>query len=54
MGLRFVPCCPRRDLQDRLRSRGITPRDVIGGAALAAELDAKRAIRQCTELAAKL
>ena len=41
------------DLQDGLRSRGITPH-VIGGAALAAELDAKRAIRQGTELAAKL
>ena len=42
-----------RDLDDGLRSRGITPH-VIGGAALAAELDAKRAIRQGTELAAKL
>jgi 2,4-dienoyl-CoA reductase (NADPH2) len=42
-----------RDLEDGLRSRGITPH-VIGGAALAAELDAKRAIRQGTELAAKL
>jgi len=30
------------------------PPDVIGDAALAAELDAKRAIRQGTELAAKL
>ena len=42
-----------RDLEDGLRSRGITPH-IIGGAALAAELDAKRAIRQGTELAAKL
>ena len=42
-----------RDLEDGLRGRGIT-RHVIGGAALAAELDAKRAIRQGTELAAKL
>jgi 2,4-dienoyl-CoA reductase (NADPH2) len=42
-----------RDLEDGLRSRGIDPH-VIGGAALAAELDAKRAIRQGTELAAKL
>jgi 2,4-dienoyl-CoA reductase (NADPH2) len=36
-----------------LRGRGIEPH-VIGGAALAAELDAKRAIRQGTELAARL
>jgi 2,4-dienoyl-CoA reductase (NADPH2) len=42
-----------RDLEDGLRRRGINPH-VIGGAALAAELDAKRAIRQGTELAAKL
>jgi 2,4-dienoyl-CoA reductase (NADPH2) len=42
-----------RDLEDGLRSRGIDAH-VIGGAALAAELDAKRAIRQGTELAAKL
>jgi 2,4-dienoyl-CoA reductase (NADPH2) len=42
-----------RDLEDGLRSRGVDPH-VIGGAALAAELDAKRAIRQGTELAAKL
>jgi 2,4-dienoyl-CoA reductase (NADPH2) len=42
-----------RDLEDGLRSRGIDPH-VIGDAALAAELDAKRAIRQGTELAAKL
>jgi 2,4-dienoyl-CoA reductase (NADPH2) len=42
-----------RDLEDGLRGRGVDPH-VIGGAALAAELDAKRAIRQGTELAAKL
>lgn len=42
-----------RDLEDQLRARGLTPH-VIGGAAVAAELDAKRAIRQGTELAARL
>jgi 2,4-dienoyl-CoA reductase (NADPH2) len=42
-----------RDLEGALRANGITPH-VIGGAALAAELDAKRAIRQGTELAARL
>ncbi len=42
-----------RDLEDGLRRRGIDPH-IIGGAALAAELDAKRAIRQGTELAAQL
>jgi 2,4-dienoyl-CoA reductase (NADPH2) len=42
-----------RDLEDGLRANGIEPH-IIGGAALAAELDAKRAIRQGTELAAKL
>jgi 2,4-dienoyl-CoA reductase (NADPH2) len=42
-----------RDLEDGLRANGIEPH-VIGGAELAAELDAKRAIRQGTELAAKL
>lgn len=42
-----------RDLEDAVRARGIEPH-VIGGAAVAAELDAKRAIRQGTELAAKL
>jgi 2,4-dienoyl-CoA reductase (NADPH2) len=42
-----------RDLEEGLRRNGIEPH-VIGGAALAAELDAKRAIRQGTELAAKL
>jgi 2,4-dienoyl-CoA reductase (NADPH2) len=42
-----------RDLEDALRGNGIEPH-VIGGAALAAEVDAKRAIQQGTELAAKL
>ncbi|MHC9294218.1 FAD-dependent oxidoreductase [Mycobacterium sp. LTG2003] len=42
-----------RDLEAGLREHGISPH-VIGGAALAAELDAKRAIRQGTELAARL
>jgi 2,4-dienoyl-CoA reductase (NADPH2) len=44
---------PVRDLQRALRREGIDPH-IIGGAALAAELDAKRAIRQGTELAARL
>jgi 2,4-dienoyl-CoA reductase (NADPH2) len=44
---------PVRDLEAELRSAGIEPH-VIGGAAVAAELDAKRAIRQGTELAARL
>jgi 2,4-dienoyl-CoA reductase (NADPH2) len=42
-----------RDLEGALRHQGIEPH-IIGGAALAAELDAKRAIRQGTELAARL
>jgi 2,4-dienoyl-CoA reductase (NADPH2) len=42
-----------RDLEDGLRRNGVEPH-IIGGAALAAELDAKRAIRQGTELAAEL
>lgn len=42
-----------RDLEDSLRARGVSAH-VIGGAAVAAELDAKRAIRQGTELAARL
>jgi 2,4-dienoyl-CoA reductase (NADPH2) len=42
-----------RDLEAGLRERGMQPH-VIGGAAVAAELDAKRAIRQGTELAARL
>jgi 2,4-dienoyl-CoA reductase (NADPH2) len=40
---------PVRDLEDRLRRSGISPH-IIGGAALAVELNAKRAIRQDTEL----
>ncbi|CAN5797898.1 NADPH-dependent 2,4-dienoyl-CoA reductase [soil metagenome] len=44
---------PVRELEEALRANGIEPH-VIGGAALAAELDAKRAIRQGTELAARL
>jgi 2,4-dienoyl-CoA reductase (NADPH2) len=44
---------PVRDLEDGLRRNGIDPH-IIGGAALAVELDAKRAIRQGTELAARL
>jgi len=42
-----------RALVGELEARGVTPH-VIGGAAVAAELDAKRAIRQGTELAAGL
>ncbi|WP_029108041.1 NADPH-dependent 2,4-dienoyl-CoA reductase [Mycobacterium sp. URHD0025] len=42
-----------RDLEEALRGAGIEPH-IIGGAAVAAELDAKRAIRQGTELAAEL
>ena len=42
-----------RELESALRESGIEPH-VIGGAAVAAELDAKRAIRQGTELAARL
>ncbi|WP_328359713.1 NADPH-dependent 2,4-dienoyl-CoA reductase [Mycobacterium sp. NBC_00419] len=41
------------DLADALRAKGIEPK-VIGGAALAAEVDAKRAIKQGTEVAAAL
>jgi 2,4-dienoyl-CoA reductase (NADPH2) len=44
---------PVRDLADDLRLAGIDPH-IIGGAAFAVELDAKRAIRQGTELAARL
>ncbi|WP_026909900.1 NADPH-dependent 2,4-dienoyl-CoA reductase [Patulibacter minatonensis] len=43
----------RRELVGPLEAAGITPH-VIGGADVAAELDAKRAIRQGTELAARL
>ena len=42
-----------RDLEEGLRRNGIEPH-VIGGADVAAELDAKRAIKQGTELAARL
>ena len=42
-----------RELADGLRRNGIDPH-IIGGADVAAELDAKRAIRQGTELAARL
>ncbi|MFJ6512904.1 FAD-dependent oxidoreductase [Streptomyces sp. NPDC091406] len=44
---------PRRELYEEL-SAGAVPVHVIGGADVAAELDAKRAIRQGTELAAAL
>ena len=44
---------PVRDLEDALRRNGIAPH-IIGGAALAVELDANRAIKQGTELAARL
>jgi len=44
---------PRRDLHQALVAGGFTPH-LIGGADLAAELDAKRAIRQGTELAATI
>ncbi|GAA1251393.1 NADPH-dependent 2,4-dienoyl-CoA reductase [Kitasatospora nipponensis] len=44
---------PRRDLVEELRERGIEPH-LIGGADVAAELDAKRAIDQGTRLAAAL
>lgn len=44
---------PVRDLEEGLRRNGIAPH-IIGGAAMAVELDAKRAIRQGTELAARL
>jgi 2,4-dienoyl-CoA reductase (NADPH2) len=42
---------PRRDLQEPLKAAGFNVR-LIGGADVAAELDAKRAIRQGSELAA--
>ena len=42
-----------RDLEAGLRASGVKPH-VIGGADVAAEIDAKRAIRQGTELAARL
>jgi 2,4-dienoyl-CoA reductase (NADPH2) len=44
---------PLRDLQDNLESEGMTVH-LIGGAELAVELDAKRAIEQGAILAAKI
>ncbi len=44
---------PVRDLVDELRAAGL-PVHLIGGADVAAELDAKRAIDQGTRLAATL
>lgn len=44
---------PVRDLEAALRRGGVDPH-IIGGAAVTAELDAKRAIKQGTELAARL
>ena len=44
---------PRRDLQEPLQSAGIKVH-LIGGADVAAELDAKRAIKQGSELAAMI
>jgi 2,4-dienoyl-CoA reductase (NADPH2) len=44
---------PRRDLEEPLRSAGVEVH-LIGGADVAKELDAKRAIRQGSELAAVL
>lgn len=44
---------PRRELYEELLAAG-RPAHLIGGAEVAAELDAKRAIRQGTELAASL
>ncbi|WP_329236226.1 NADPH-dependent 2,4-dienoyl-CoA reductase [Streptomyces sp. NBC_01460] len=44
---------PRRELYEELTAAG-RPAHLIGGADVAAELDAKRAIRQGTELAAEL
>jgi 2,4-dienoyl-CoA reductase (NADPH2) len=42
-----------RDLADALEARGLTAH-VIGGARVAGELDAKRAIREGSELAARI
>ena len=44
---------PLRELQQGLKNRGITTH-LIGGADVASELDAKRAIRQGAELAASI
>jgi 2,4-dienoyl-CoA reductase (NADPH2) len=43
----------RRDLHDQLAAMGVSSH-LIGGAAVAAELDAKRAIRHGVQLAASL
>ncbi|NEA54001.1 NADPH-dependent 2,4-dienoyl-CoA reductase [Streptomyces sp. SID13666] len=57
LGVDTVVLCtgqePRRDLYEALREAGHSAH-LIGGADVAAELDAKRAIRQGTELAAAL
>jgi 2,4-dienoyl-CoA reductase (NADPH2) len=44
---------PRRELAEPLRAAGL-PVHLVGGADVAAELDAKRAIEQATRLAARL
>jgi len=44
---------PERGVYDELLTRGI-PTHLIGGASVAAELDAKRAIREGTELASTI
>ena len=44
---------PRRDLQEPLEAAGVKVH-VIGGADVAVELDAKRAIKQGSELAAEI
>ena len=44
---------PLRELAEQLSDTGI-PVHLIGGADVAAELDAKRAIRQATELAFRI
>ncbi len=44
---------PNRDLEQALIAANMSV-NLIGGAAVAAELDAKRAIRQAAELAAKI
>jgi 2,4-dienoyl-CoA reductase (NADPH2) len=44
---------PRRDLYEELVAAGVSAH-LIGGADVAAELDAKRAVKQGTELAAAL
>jgi 2,4-dienoyl-CoA reductase (NADPH2) len=44
---------PNKDLQQALIDGGL-PVHLIGGASVASELDAKRAIRQAAELAVKI